>query len=158
MEKRSLWKSNIFRQLSRGLLTTFHIMTQIMHGIVVVTLSDTSAWKKIPPDPTPQFPKLADLHCILEISLCNGNIEILRLGICSGLGVLSARFFVWFHEYSYFPTTRKKAGPNMHPLPHRRLKKFKKCWKKLQNRLLPTFSWFSGLGGASWALVLVVIM
>ena len=44
-------------------------MTQIMHGIVVVTLSDTSAWKKNPPDPTPQFPKLADLNWILSKSL-----------------------------------------------------------------------------------------
>ena len=128
-------------------------MTQIMHDIIVVALSDTSAWKKKSPDPTPQFPKLADLHCILSISLCNGaeTSKSYVLTFVPVWGCFLLDFSYDFMNIVIFPPPEKKRSPTCTPYPTEGSKSsqsVEKCSKIVCCQLLDGFM---GWGGASQA-------
>ena len=108
-------------------------MTQIMHYIIVVTLSDTSAWKKISTRPYPTISEIGrsqlDSAQILKESIGPAvpRIENLRcaLAFVPVWGCFLLDFSYAFMNTAVFPLKEKNAKPNMHPLPHRRLKKFR---------------------------------
>ena len=90
-----------------------------MHDIIVVALSDTSAWEKIPPDPTPQFPKLVGLIVFLSISLCNGagTSEFYILAFVPVWGCFLLDFSYDFMNIVIFPPPEKKRSPTCTPYP-----------------------------------------
>ena len=86
--------------------------------------------KKFPHDPTPQFPKLADLHWILPISLCNGagTSKFYVLAFVPVWGCFLLDFSYDFMNTAIFPT----PCPNPKPPTPQKTQKVQKVWENME--------------------------